>query len=295
MIFEAIEYLKVLFPPYLWTILQVLAILVGTQTMVWLTKSLIKPGCGKTLTRLALVAPTLIWLFAIGVLLYTLGMDLNSITQLLIAGGLVIGLVITPAGSNAIAGLLNLWNDVFRIGEVLEVDGIMGRVTSVGLMSVRLRTIDGTYYDVPNKVLFESVVHNFDRFKFYRIIVEVHVDDPNYSLHKTKQVLSAVVKEDRWNKVDDDGNALKAEVRLVRIDPASMVFHAIAWIDDPLLVEQEKSALLETCQDALDKAGISTGQTSNISGGLRLQRLEGYLMLPQSKNALLATSPRATS
>lgn len=287
MLFESTN---LLLTPYMWKGLQALAILVGAQTLVWLTKSAIRPLCGTIRTRLALVAPTLIWLVAIGALFVVFGIDLNSITEILIAGGLVIGLIVSSAGNNIVCGMLSIYNDTYRMDEVLEINGIIGRVMGVTMLAIHLQTLDGSHYEIPHKLVWESIVHNFDRINFFRIKAIVHIDDENFSLLKTKEVLQSVVESaPQWNHFDSDKKEERlADVCYVEMASSSHVFEVIAWIKDPLYAGKKKAELLEQCQLALDAAGISTGQTSNLSGGLRLEGPNGYLPLQPQPSFLIA-------
>lgn len=260
------------FTPYLWTTLQVLLILVSAQSIVWLTKSLSKPGCGRTLTRISIVAPTLIWLIAIGSLLVVFGLDMSSLTEILVAGGLVIGLIVSSAGNNLVCGLLSIYNDSYRLDEVMEINGIIGRVTKITMFAIHLWTPDGSHYEIPQRLVWESIVHIYDRIRYYRIKVIVHIDDANFNLKETMGVLRTVIGAPEWNHFDDVINKERiADARYVEMASSSNVFELVVWIEDPLYTAKRKAELLEQCKLALDEAGISTGQTSNLSGLLQLQ------------------------
>ncbi len=279
--------IDVLLTPYLWKGLQALVILVSTQTVVWLTRSLIKPSRGKMLTRISLVAPTVVWLAAIGALFAVFGLDFSSLTEILIAGGLVIGLIVSSAGNNIVCGMLAIYNDTYRLGEVLEINGIIGRVDKVTMLSIHLITVDGSHYEIPHRLVWESIVHNYDRIRYYRVKEVVHIDDPNFSLQKTKEVLQSVVAAPEWNHFDEDIDKQRlADVLYVEMASSSNVFEVVAWIEDPLYAAKKRAELLEQCKIALDDAEISTGQTSNLSGGLHLQGMNGYLSLPQDRSSL---------
>lgn len=282
--------------PYLAKAVMILVVLTVVRVAIWLLSRHLQKRSnqvsGRSLTRLSIVAPSMIWVTGIALIFVIFGLDLNSITEILIAGGLVIGLVVTPAGSNAIAGFLNIWNDVFHVGETLglEDDKIIGVVTHCGVMSVRLKTIDGSFFDVPNKMLFDQIVHNFTRVPFYRIKVYVHVDDPSSNPQKVKQTLEPVVRENPcWNKSNPEtGEEFRAEIRFHEIGPSSDIYLCIGWITDRLMAEKMQALLLEECVRALHEAGVSTGQTTNLSAvdGLHLLNMNSYAS-PQTYQASL--------
>ncbi len=258
-------------PDYSGKLFQILIVLAGTQLAAWVIHRTLKahPRSRRSqpLARATFTAPALIWAAGFAVALYVLEVNVDSIASILVAGGLVIGLVVTPAGSNGVAGFLNVWGDVYREGEIIEVDGVVGRVSHRGMISTRLDTIDGSVYDIPNKLMFDHVVHNYCRVQYFRIKVYVHVDDPNFDLRRSEKALWSVVRDsDKWNRYDtfiDEERS--AEVRYHEIAGSSHVFLVIAWIEDRLESPKREDELLRECALALDDAGISYGQTTNLS------------------------------
>lgn len=216
--------------------------------------------------KITFVGPVFIWLAGFVVLISSLGVSLTTIGNIVIASGLVIGIVITPAASNAVAGFLNAWGDVFRVGEVLEIDDVVGRVVSRRMMSTRIETIDGSMYDIPNKLLLDQMVHNFTRIPYYRIRAEVHIDDPGFDLRQTEEVLGAVVNDKpKWNRVDKLTNTVRrAQVRYHQMAGSSHVFHVYGWIENRMVAPLRADELLRECALALEDANISFGQTTNI-------------------------------
>lgn len=210
--------------------------------------------------RLAFFLPAMIWSIAVVALFAKFEMGLNTLTEFIFAGGLIIGLVITPAGSNAIAGFLNAWGDVFRIGEIIEIHGSTGKVVQRGLISTRIESPNGTFYDIPNKLLLDNMVCNFTRNMGYRIEVVVAIDEFDFDLIKTKQVLESVIKQAKWNAQDQ-----KAFVLFDEIAPNSYNFRVYAWLNSRADVVPMQGILLEECYLALNQAGISAGQTSFLA------------------------------
>ena len=255
-----------------WLATKVLAIWFNEQTS----------SRSKIHAKVTFIGPVIIWIAALVFLLSSLGVGLAAIGNLIIAGGLIIGIVITPAASNAVAGFLNAWGDVFRVGEVLDVDGAVGRVISRRMMSTRIETIDGTMYDIPNKLLLDKIVHNFTRIEGYRIQVEVHIDDPRFSLRRTENVLQTVIGDNPlWNKTGRGTEiARHAQVRYHAMGSSSHVFHVYAWVENRMVASQRQDELLRECALALEEANISFGQTTNIgaSFGFPNRENEGQLV-----------------
>ncbi|MDP9131847.1 MAG: mechanosensitive ion channel, partial [Nitrospirota bacterium] len=67
---------------------------------------------------------------------------------------------------NVISGLLLLMERPLRVGDVIEVDGIRGMVTSIGLRSSTIRDINGVETLIPNSNLLERNLTNWTYSSF---------------------------------------------------------------------------------------------------------------------------------
>ena len=75
---------------------------------------------------------------------------------------------------NLIAGMNNMRERRFRVGDVIEIEGVLaGTVESIDLRSTRIRGYDQTPRYVPNADLSNAVVLNFSHGKSRRIWVSV--------------------------------------------------------------------------------------------------------------------------
>lgn len=82
----------------------------------------------------------------------------------LITGAGVAGLAIAFAAQNTIAnlfGAMSLISDrTFKVGDRIICNGSDGMVEAVGFRSTRLRSLDGTIWNIPNRILSDSTVEN---------------------------------------------------------------------------------------------------------------------------------------
>jgi len=107
--------------------------------------------------------------------LHQLGIDLGL---LLGAAGILsvaIGFASQTSASNVISGIFLIAERPFVIGDILEVDGKVGEVVSIDLLSVKLRTFDNVMMRVPNEQMIKTTVMNRTRFPIRRIDVQVGV------------------------------------------------------------------------------------------------------------------------
>ena len=107
--------------------------------------------------------------------LHQLGIDLGL---LLGAAGILsvaIGFASQTSASNVISGIFLIAERPFVIGDILEVDGKVGEVISIDLLSVKLRTFDNVMMRVPNEQMIKTIVMNRTRFPIRRIDLQVGV------------------------------------------------------------------------------------------------------------------------
>jgi len=104
----------------------------------------------------------------------TIGFDISSVVLGLSAViGLILGFGLQDTVTNLAAGV---WLAAFRPidkDEFVEVNGISGTVTSVGIMATELLRPDNTYITIPNSLVWGSPVINSTRMETRRVEVKV--------------------------------------------------------------------------------------------------------------------------
>ena len=86
-----------------------------------------------------------------------------------------IGFASQTSVSNIISGVFLLAERPFVVGDQLDIDGKIGEVLSVDLLSVKLRMFDNVMMRVPNEQLIKSTVLNRTRFPIRRLDIAVGV------------------------------------------------------------------------------------------------------------------------
>jgi small conductance mechanosensitive channel len=103
----------------------------------------------------------------IGVL-QQLGVETTSLVALLAAAGLAVALSLQNALANFTAGLLLLAFRMVRVGDVIDVGGLRGRVTDLYPFHVVLISDDNQSITVPNTLLTGGGVRNFSALPLRR-------------------------------------------------------------------------------------------------------------------------------
>ena len=85
----------------------------------------------------------------------------------------IVGVTLGIAGQNTfsslLAGLSIITENVFQIGDVIEVENKVGVVESIDLLSVKIKTFDNKLIRYPNKKLIDQAFTNITKFPIRRI------------------------------------------------------------------------------------------------------------------------------
>ena len=104
------------------------------------------------------------------------GVQTTSIIAALGAAGLAIGLALQGTLSNIAAGIMLLVLRPFRVGEMVDVAGLVGTVVEIGLFTTELRKPDGVYLMLPNSQIWNQSITNFTRNPTRRVEITVGID-----------------------------------------------------------------------------------------------------------------------
>lgn len=88
------------------------------------------------------------------------GIETTSLVAVLGAAGLAVGLALQGTLSNFSAGVMLLVLRPFRVGDVIETSGQIGKVESIGIFSTTLNTPDNVRVIIPNSAVFAGTIKN---------------------------------------------------------------------------------------------------------------------------------------
>ena len=86
-----------------------------------------------------------------------------------------IGFASQTSASNMISGLFLLVEKPFEIGNFIEVEGTIGEVIGIDMLSVKLRTADNLYVRIPNETIIKTRVINRSRFPIRRLDLTIGI------------------------------------------------------------------------------------------------------------------------
>ncbi|MFI4882300.1 MAG: mechanosensitive ion channel family protein [Phycisphaerales bacterium JB064] len=105
--------------------------------------------------------------------LQTLGVEATSFAAVLAALGFAIGLALSGTLGNVAAGVMLLVFRPYRVGDVINVNGITAKVDEIELFTTTFDTPDNRRIIMPNGSIFGSTIENVTHHKTRRVDIAV--------------------------------------------------------------------------------------------------------------------------
>ncbi|WP_234364069.1 mechanosensitive ion channel family protein [Lunatibacter salilacus] len=121
-----------------------------------------------------------VMLFGLTVIFRLLGLS-GAVGGILAGAGItafIIGFALKDIGENFLAGILLAFKRPFRVGDIVEINNLRGRVLVLNLRDTQLKTADGKDLFVPNANIIKSPLINYtiDGFLAYSFDLQIPVD-----------------------------------------------------------------------------------------------------------------------
>lgn len=121
------------------------------------------------------------------------GIETSSFAVILGSAGLVIGLAFSGTLSNFASGIMLLIFRPYKVGDVVNVAGQVGKVDELELFTTTMDTPDNRRIIIPNTAIFGSVIENITHHSTRRVDVNVGASY-DADIDKTREVLTAAAK-----------------------------------------------------------------------------------------------------
>jgi small-conductance mechanosensitive channel/CRP-like cAMP-binding protein len=240
---------------------QITTLILITVAVFWISRALSNWFKRKVLMRIGMdrgtrevVAAFVRYLFTlIGflIVLQTAGVNLSSLTLFAGVLGIGLGFGLQNLASNFISGLTLLIEQPIRVGDFIEVNGLLGTVENISIRSTTVRTLDGVFVIVPNIKFVESNVINWSyRDPRCRLHIPVGVDFGTDTLLVSEALLEAARKDQRVL------NDPPPRVWFRAFAESCLQFELLVWINQPTESEPIKSALNFLIERELQLRGI---------------------------------------
>lgn len=181
-----------------------------------------------------------IWVLTVVLVLENLGVQISFLLAGSAALLVGIGLGIQQIFNDIISGIIILVEGNLKPNDVVEVDGLIGRVNEINLRTSVIYTRDGIYIIVPNhKFINENVINWSHHSKATRFRINVGVAyDSDEEL--VRNILLDCLKEQKLVITDDPEN-YPIFARIINFGDSSIDFEMLFWSNDIFFIEGTKS------------------------------------------------------
>ena len=213
-----------------------------------------------------------IWIFGLLVAATIIlpGLTPASILAGLGIGAVAIGFAFQDIFENFLAGILIMIRKKMRIGDVIECEGISGKVELITLRETHVRKLSNEVTIVPNSMLFKNPVEIFtdDQTRRHEVVAGVSYDT---DLDEAASVIEAAVKS--CGLVD---SGRKIDIFAKEFNASSVDFLVRWWSGSaPRDGHESRDQVVRAIKRALDNAGIEIPfpyVTHTFKESLRLER-----------------------
>ena len=165
-----------------------------------------------------------------------------------------IGMGLQNIFSDLVSGLFLLFERPIELGDVIEVDDIVGKIQVIKLRHTVILDRDGVNLIVPNhKFITEKVINWSHNVEERRFMVQVGVDYGSEPQEVSK-ILKAVANENSF--VIKKNAMFPVMVRFADFGESSLVFQLFFWTRHSFIVENIKSDLRFRIYDEFKKVGV---------------------------------------
>lgn len=234
-------------------------ILIVTAIVAKFAISIVEKMTGKTSLRPSLrnLVETLVrlgvWLIGLLIAMIVVfpGLTVGSLVAGLGIGAVAIGFAFQDIFENFLAGVLIMVREKMRIGDIIECEGIIGKVEHITLRETHIRKLSGEVTVVPNSILFKNPVEILTDKEQRRhdVVVGVSYDT---DLDEAAEVIRKAVTA--LEEVDDDKGV---DIFAQEFNSSSVDFLVRWWSGStPRSGWESKDKVVRAIKRGLDEAGI---------------------------------------
>ncbi|WP_339839561.1 mechanosensitive ion channel family protein [uncultured Flavobacterium sp.] len=218
-------------------------------------------------------------ILSIGLFIMLGVLGLNKALTSILAGigviGLAFGFAFQDIAANFLSGIILAFNRPFKIGEIIEINDIMGQVTRTGLRDTAIATFQGQEVYIPNKDFLQHAFYNFSVLEKRRIDITVGVSYAD-DLDQVEDIVLSTIKS-LDGVIDKDLMVFDYS----EFDSSSINFNVRFWIEYPGEPSYfvMKSKAIKAIKKAFDEQDITIPfpirtLDFGIKGGQKLSQME---------------------
>ena len=178
-----------------------------------------------------------------------------NLTALAAAGAIfavVVGFAMQNISENFVSGVILMVERSIKQGDVLEVDGRMVRIMSMGVRATVARTVDEEELIIPNSAMVKDTVKNYTLAdRLFRLHTRVGISY-EADMKEVRRVLERAARELPFRSRDHEPRVLMAE-----FGDSSVIWDVSIWMTNSWYEHSARSQLNEAIWFALEDADIS--------------------------------------
>ncbi len=182
-------------------------------------------------------------------ILQTAGVNLSAFIAAAGVTGVALGFAAQTSLSNIISGIMLLFEQSFNEDDLIVCDGLQGRVDSIGLLSITLKTSDNQTIRIPNERLIRANVTNKSSFKNRRISFIASIDPQKQSVENAFSLLVDCASGFSYRIKSKDANII-----FDASSPYAVGVTIHIWVLSKEVIAA-KSAFVQESSDRILKAG----------------------------------------
>lgn len=237
-----------------------------------------------------------ILLFLLGFYLALQVAGLSGLSATVLGGtgiaGLVAGIAFRDLLENYLASILISMRNPFRIGDLVEISSHLGIVERVTTRGTVLMNPDGNHVQIPNAIVYKSIIRNYTANPNRREMFEVGIGYDSRASHAQEVALKVL---------NDHPAVLNEPELLVLVDllgSATVNLKIYFWYDGSIYNGLKvKSSLIRLVKQSFEKEGISMPDEAReiiFPEGVPVQMLEPGAEKPVKKDEETAPAPSTT-
>ena len=197
------------------------------------------------------IVKVILLIFVFSIAIGFLGVDVGAaLVSISVVFGLVFGLAFQDTLGNLTAGFMIAITKPFKKGDYVDIAGLSGSITSVGISITTLLTVDNKRVIVPNSKVWGAPIINYTALKTRRVDMSVGI---SYSDDINKAITIAM------NLLKNYKDVLKDPAPMVAVD--ELADSSVNLIIRPWVKTEDywttKWELTQKIKELFDKEGIS--------------------------------------
>lgn len=167
--------------------------------------------------------------------------------------GIVLGLAFRDIAENSLASILLSVRNPFRAGDWIQLGDYQGIVQNLNMRTTILMTLDGNHVQIPNSLVFKSVITNFSTNPRRRGEFNVGIGNDN-SIVKAQGLIIQALRAHPAVLDDPEPVAIVDDFGI-----ATVSIRVQFWFDGKAYsIFKVRSSLMRQVKRALEEAGVST-------------------------------------